>query len=120
MKILSRGNEIKIIRDLLASDKPKLVATYGRRRIGKTFLISNLLTKNSAATYFELTGALKENGDPIPEYEVISQFLLNFYQSTGERKPWRTCTSASICWWTLQKPPIRTSQYIYFWMSYLG
>ena len=37
--IIGREKEIKTLESCLTSDKSELIATYGRRRIGKTFLI---------------------------------------------------------------------------------
>lgn len=42
-RIIGRENEIRILRECYNSGKPELVAVYGRRRIGKTFLVKNLL-----------------------------------------------------------------------------
>jgi AAA+ ATPase superfamily predicted ATPase len=39
MKIIGRENEKKQLKSLLSSDKPEFVALYGRRRVGKTFLV---------------------------------------------------------------------------------
>ena len=38
-EIIGRENEIKILKRLLHSTDPELLALYGRRRVGKTFLI---------------------------------------------------------------------------------
>ena len=37
--IFGRANEIKILDRLLNSNKPEFLAIYGRRRVGKTYLI---------------------------------------------------------------------------------
>ena len=37
--LIGRENEQKKLKDLLETDKSEFVAVYGRRRIGKTFLI---------------------------------------------------------------------------------
>ena len=42
-RIIGRENEIRILRECYNSGKAELVAVYGRRRIGKTFLVKNLL-----------------------------------------------------------------------------
>jgi AAA+ ATPase superfamily predicted ATPase len=39
--IIGRDVEINILDKLLQSGSPELLAIYGRRRIGKTFLINN-------------------------------------------------------------------------------
>ncbi len=45
MNIIGRINEIKKLEDLYQSDKSEFVAIYGRRRVGKTFLIKELFKK---------------------------------------------------------------------------
>jgi uncharacterized protein len=58
MKITGRKKEKIILRDLTYSDKPEFVAVYGRRRVGKTFLIREFFTNNFS---FYLTGISNEN-----------------------------------------------------------
>lgn len=41
-KIIGRSQEIEELNNLYASDKPEFVAIYGRRRVGKTFLVKEL------------------------------------------------------------------------------
>lgn len=43
--IVGRQKQIKQLEDALASSKPEMVAVIGRRRVGKTFLISNVYSK---------------------------------------------------------------------------
>ncbi len=38
-EVVGRESEIEILNYLLESDRSELIAIYGRRRIGKTFLI---------------------------------------------------------------------------------
>lgn len=38
-KIIGRKAEKAELRKIFASDRPELVVVYGRRRVGKTFLI---------------------------------------------------------------------------------
>ena len=42
-RIIGRDKEIDEIKRLYFSDKPQLLAVYGRRRIGKTFLVDEAL-----------------------------------------------------------------------------
>ena len=39
--IIGRNDEIKLLQELIQSNQPELLAVYGRRRIGKTYLIKN-------------------------------------------------------------------------------
>lgn len=52
--IIGRQQELGILRELCESGSPQLLAVYGRRRIGKTFLISEFF--RDKGIYFELTG----------------------------------------------------------------
>ncbi|MCU0469035.1 MAG: ATP-binding protein [Arcicella sp.] len=53
MKIIGRNSEETLMKSLLNSPKSEFLAVYGRRRIGKTYLIKNVYTENIA---FEFTG----------------------------------------------------------------
>ncbi len=54
-KIIGRQREIRILEKLHKSEKAEFLAVYGRRRIGKTFLISQFFRNSSV--YFEVTGS---------------------------------------------------------------
>lgn len=54
-KITGRLQEKRILDQLLNSNKAEFLALYGRRRIGKTFLIRNFFT-NVPCTFFHATG----------------------------------------------------------------
>ena len=54
MHILAREREVKILEKLYDSGHPEFLAIYGRRRIGKTFLIRQFFKEKGI--YFELTG----------------------------------------------------------------
>ena len=54
MQILAREREIKILEKIYDSNQPEFLAIYGRRRIGKTFLIRQFFKEKGI--YFELTG----------------------------------------------------------------
>ncbi len=53
-EIIGRDAEINILQDLLDSKNPELLAIYGRRRIGKTYLITRFF--ESRGIFFEITG----------------------------------------------------------------
>lgn len=52
--MIGRENEIEKLKSSLNTDKSELIAVYGRRRVGKTFLIQNVYKKHIK---FEFTGA---------------------------------------------------------------
>ena len=52
-KLVGRNNEKKLLREAMDSGAPELIALFGRRRVGKTFLIRQYLSK---FLVFEFTG----------------------------------------------------------------
>jgi AAA+ ATPase superfamily predicted ATPase len=69
-KIIGRKNEQEILEKIWKSKGAELVAVYGRRRVGKTFLIREFF--ESRGRYFELAG--KKETSP-------SEQLKNFAES---------------------------------------
>jgi AAA+ ATPase superfamily predicted ATPase len=66
-KIIGRKLEINKLQDLYKSNKPEFVAVYGRRRVGKTFLVRELLEKEFV---FDLAGLAKGS---------LNEQLMNFH-----------------------------------------
>ena len=52
-EIIGRQDEIKVLTSLLGTDKSTFTAVYGRRRVGKTFLIRNIYENQLT---FHITG----------------------------------------------------------------
>ena len=52
--VIGRKNEIKKLKKILQSKEAEFLAIYGRRRVGKTFLIREVFQNNDF--YFELVG----------------------------------------------------------------
>ena len=52
-RIIGRKHEMRILQQAINSDHSELIALYGRRRVGKTFLIREYFKKNLV---FEITG----------------------------------------------------------------
>jgi len=67
--IVGREQEINRIRELYASKKPEFVALFGRRRVGKTFLVRELLEEKFV---FDLAGLAKSG---------LRKQLINFHYS---------------------------------------
>lgn len=53
MKVIGREKEQEKLKEALEKKEPQLIAVYGRRRIGKTYLIENTLAKE---IIFDITG----------------------------------------------------------------
>lgn len=56
MELIGREREIEILERLFNSNKPEFLALYGRRRVGKTFLIRQFF-KEKDAVFFYVTGS---------------------------------------------------------------
>lgn len=56
MKIVARKHEIQLLETVMESKKPEFVAIYGRRRVGKTYLIREFFNARKENFYFECTG----------------------------------------------------------------
>ena len=39
-KLIGREQEIKLLKEYTSSERPEFVAIYGRRRVGKTYLVN--------------------------------------------------------------------------------
>ena len=70
MKLIGRHNEKKKLEHLLRSNEAELLAIYGRRRVGKTFLIREFF--KGKGIFFEIVG--QKNAS-------FQTQLDNFYQS---------------------------------------
>jgi AAA+ ATPase superfamily predicted ATPase len=55
MHLIAREEECKTLQSLLDSNRPEFLALYGRRRIGKTYLIREFY-KDKDAIFFNVTG----------------------------------------------------------------
>lgn len=53
--IVGRKEEMTVLGEMLSSSKPEFLAIYGRRRIGKTFLIKQFF-KDRKVLFFKVTG----------------------------------------------------------------
>jgi uncharacterized protein len=76
MEIIGRESEKDILNQLLVSKQAELLAIYGRRRVGKTFLIRTFFEENLT---FELTGVL--DGTFREQLENFAVTLTNFSKS---------------------------------------
>lgn len=59
LDIVGRSKEKALLHEVLGSPDPAFIAVYGRRRIGKTFLIRNFF--KDKGVYFQLTGIYNAN-----------------------------------------------------------
>jgi uncharacterized protein len=87
--LIGRAKESKIFQQIVASKKPEFVGVYGRRRIGKTFLIQQCLAQTDV--YLECTG-LKDGNTKTQLANFIQRFSAVFYPQLSLSTPrdWRS------------------------------
>ena len=54
--IIGRKEEQKILESAYESNKPQFIALYGRRRVGKTYLVRNCFAERDDSLFFYVTG----------------------------------------------------------------
>lgn len=98
--MVGRIDEVKILQDLLQSPKAEMLAIYGRRRVGKTYLIKNVYQPNISFEFtgtqnatlsnqlFKFTEKLKEYFGQSEEIKTPKTWYEAFYQL-------KTCLSKS-------------------------
>ncbi len=59
--MIGREHEIERLTESLKSNSSELIAVYGRRRVGKTYLIRNVFKKRISFEVTGLYGGKKEN-----------------------------------------------------------
>ena len=74
-KIIGRTREIQELKEIYDSGVPEFVVVYGRRRVGKTFLIRELFAENLS---FYHTGLSPQE---IDKTNLMTSQLLNFSSS---------------------------------------
>ncbi len=90
-QIIGREREQEVLNKIMASDKAEFLAIYGRRRVGKTFLIYEHLKKHIG---FSFSGAFEE-----PTKVQLGNFFREYIRLTkGQRetdppKDWGTAFS---------------------------
>lgn len=88
-KIIGRVREREILKEVINSKKAEFVAIYGRRRVGKTYLIKNFVD-SASCIFFHVTGLQDGSLDEQLE-EFAKQIGMTFYSGApiSLRKRWR-------------------------------
>ena len=92
--MIGREREQQDLESLIASEKSEFVAVYGRRRVGKTFLIRETCRYQFTFEHTGLKNTYSDvNGDEVPVKDATKKQLAEFavslrrYGRTGKRKP---------------------------------
>ena len=86
--LIGRDKEVALLSRLLQSEKPRFLAIYGRRRVGKTFLIRNYFKTN---IQFSFSGSFEET-TKVQLQNFFSEYLTrtNGKKETTPPKDWST------------------------------
>ena len=76
-KLVGRNEECERLNECLESDSAQLIIVYGRRRVGKTFLINEFFNNQFA---FKLTGAYEQ-----PKGVQLKNFASELSRKSGKR-----------------------------------
>jgi AAA+ ATPase superfamily predicted ATPase len=76
-EIVGRKKELELLQRIVASKEPEFVAVYGRRRVGKTFLIKQFFNNNFA---FYFSGS--ENSSLKTQLENFKIAFQNYFKMT--------------------------------------
>ena len=89
--LIGREEEVKKLNELYDSGEAELIALYGRRRVGKTYLIDEVFEKRICFRHAGLS-PIDDNDETITKYRMKDQ-LEHFYRSLtvhgykGEQAP---------------------------------
>ncbi len=89
MNLIGRSEELKLLENSFGSNKPEFIAVYGRRRVGKTFLIRQFFSGKNAI-FFNVTGL--KNGALIEQLENFTKQISTIFYQDADLKPavnWR-------------------------------
>ena len=109
MAIIGREDEIEILSEIFKAREPHLVAVYGRRRIGKTYLVRNFFEKQIA---FEVSGLHNAS-----QQEQLENFTNRFAPAKGKRRsiqPPQTWLQAFQLLITYLEPQLKKGKKIIF------
>ena len=132
--LIGREKEIAALNEMLQSNSSELIAVYGRRRVGKTFLIRECYKKN---TVFEITGyyrgsmrdqlrnfhsqltrnSKKINKHPIPKDWFAAFELLESYLNS-QRKPDKKVVFIDEFPWLATTRSKFLTAFEHFWNTY--
>lgn len=90
-QIIGRKREIEEITELYRSDRPEFLAIYGRRRVGKTFLIKETL-KGKFTFYHSGLSPIDDSGRKSSLKDQLESFYFSMVRAglneTGRPKTW--------------------------------
>jgi uncharacterized protein len=134
--MVGRQKEIETLNKALASDRPELIAIFGRRRVGKTFLVRNFFTDQLDFEVVGLKDGTKEHQlrnfaysmkdasgqdkyiEHAPKDWMDAFFQLKEFLETHKRKEKRKVIFIDELPWIATPKSDFLTGFSYFWNSY--
>lgn len=91
LKIIDRKREQKILQSVLTSAKSEFIAIYGRRRVGKTYLVKTFFRQKDSV-FFHVTGS--NNETLLTQINHFVAEIGNVFYAKTELKPRKTWEEA--------------------------
>lgn len=91
LSIIGRKKEQKLLHSLYERDDPDFIAVYGRRRVGKTYLIRNFFSR-LPCIYFEITGL--KDGVRKEQIHLFTEKLDKIFSTNYSENPPKNWLSA--------------------------
>lgn len=83
MELVARKREQETLERVFSSERSELVALYGRRRVGKTFLVRRFFARKPCV-YLELVGQKREDGRIASVQHQLSNFQYAWQRAFGD------------------------------------
>src|SRR3990167_213527 len=115
--IVGRKNEQTVLSKIWNSKNAELVAIYGRRRVGKTFLVREFFS--SRGRYFEVAGK-KDTTIREQLQNFIEAFSKSFYPSFALQPPKSWRDAFSMLTQEVEKKPLRKCLFFFDELPWLA
>ncbi len=87
-KIVGREEEKRLLEKLFCSERAEFLAVYGRRRVGKTYLVRNYF--RNKGVFFEITGSFNRSPkDQLANFYTEFKALFDSAKESTTPKNWR-------------------------------
>src|SRR5262245_15664101 len=91
LPIIGREKEQALLKEAFHSSKPEFIALYGRRRVGKTYLVRNSFENTEEALFFYATGT--KDGETRDQIKNFTESMAETFWYPGAamevKKGWR-------------------------------
>jgi AAA+ ATPase superfamily predicted ATPase len=80
IEVIGREAELEVLEEIYQSDRSEFVAMYGRRRVGKTFLIRQFFSQKTECWFFQVSGI--QNATAKEQFEEFRKEIVRVFYSS--------------------------------------